>query len=57
MKSFHIQLPGIGLFELPSMPDTSLEGTCKDEYAAGGLKIEAVEPMQKWRITFDGKLR
>ena len=51
------QLPGIGLFELPSMPDTSLEGTGKDEYAADGLKIEAVEPMKKWHIQFDGKLR
>ena len=51
------QLPGIGLFELPSMPDTSLEGTGKDEYAADGLKIEVVEPMKKWRIRYDGKLR
>ena len=50
-------MPGIGLFELPSMPDTSLEGTGKDEYAADGLKIEPIEPMKKWRIKFDGKLR
>ena len=39
------------------MPDTSLEGTGKDEYAADGLKIEVVEPMKQWRIRFDGRLR
>lgn len=43
--------------ELPCMPDTSLQGTKENEFAAGGLHIQVLEPMKKWSIKFDGKLR
>ena len=26
-------------------------------FAAGGLKMEVVEPMKKWTISFDGQMR
>jgi len=55
-----MQLPELGLLELPSVPDTNLERTDEDkkgQFGAGGLTIEPVEPMKKWRIRFEGKLR
>ncbi|XP_045197866.2 uncharacterized protein LOC123552343 [Mercenaria mercenaria] len=52
-----LRLPDLGFLELPSMPDTSLHGTMDNEYAAGGLHIRMVEPMKKWGIQFEGKLR
>ncbi|KAL4233769.1 hypothetical protein ACF0H5_008447 [Mactra antiquata] len=53
----YLRLPNLGFLELPSMPDTSLNGTLENEYAAGGLHIKVVEPMKLWNIKFDGKLR
>jgi len=52
-----LQIPGIGLLELPSLPDTSLTADRKMAFAAGGLLIEVVEPMKKWKLNFSGKLR
>ena len=49
------QIPGIGLLELPSLPDTSLTADKNMAYAAGGLLIEVVEPMKKWKLSFSGK--
>lgn len=51
------QIPGVGLLELPSLPDTSLYTTKELSYSAGGLEITPVEPMQSWKIFFDGKMR
>ena len=45
------------MYQLPSMPDTTLSGTQEDSYSAGGLTLEVVEAMKTWRIVFDGKLR
>ncbi|KAK3580274.1 hypothetical protein CHS0354_023512 [Potamilus streckersoni] len=52
----YLRLPEIGLLELPALPDTTLEGTKENEYAAGGLHIFVVEPMKKWKIKYDGEL-
>jgi hypothetical protein len=53
----YIRIPGIGLLELPSLPDTSVKGDKEMVYSAGGLVIEPVEPMKQWRLTFAGSLR
>ncbi|XP_064594937.1 uncharacterized protein LOC135461674 isoform X2 [Liolophura sinensis] len=52
-----IRIPDVGLLEFPTLPETNLEGTHPGEFAAGGLKLEAVEPMKTWKLTFSGKLR
>ena len=53
----HCQVPGVGLLELPSLPDTELYRDEEMEYAAGGLTITPVEAMQKWKLNFEGKMR
>ncbi|XP_013420120.1 uncharacterized protein LOC106180635 [Lingula anatina] len=53
----YIRFPDLGLLELTTLPDTSLQGTEEGTFAAGGLKFEAVKPMQTWNLTFDGNMR
>lgn len=53
----YIRLPDLGLLELPSLPDTCLLEDKPKSYAAGGLVIDPVEPMKRWRLSFNGPLR
>lgn len=52
-----INVPGVGFFQSPIHPDTNLYNVDSDAFNAGGLKFECIEPMQRWRITFNGLLR
>ena len=52
-----INIPGVGFFQSPIHPDTTLYNVDGDTYNAGGLKFECIEPMRYWRITFNGLLR
>ncbi len=54
---FDCQVPRLGLLELPSLPDTSLFREEEMTFAANGFKIQPVEPMKKWKLTFNGKMR
>ena len=49
-------MPGVGLFELPSLPDTSLYSK-EEAYSAGGLNLIPDQPMKTWKVTFSGKMR
>ena len=42
---------------MPNLPDTSLYTKEPDAYAAGGLRLELVVPMKKWKLLYDGKMR
>ena len=42
---------------MPNLPDTSLYTKESDAYAAGGLHLEPVVPMKKWKLLYDGKMR
>ncbi|CAH1252460.1 Hypp9300 [Branchiostoma lanceolatum] len=53
----YLRLPNIGLLEHPSMPDTSMKRVSDWEFAAGGVRLELVEPMKVWRLSFSGKMR
>ncbi|KAJ8314692.1 hypothetical protein KUTeg_006842, partial [Tegillarca granosa] len=53
----YLRLPGIGMLEMPSLPDTKLRGSPEGKYAAGGLVIESGEPMKTWKISYTGKMR
>ncbi|OWF52519.1 hypothetical protein KP79_PYT06824 [Mizuhopecten yessoensis] len=53
----YLRLPGVGLLEIPSKPDTKLQGTDPEAFAAGGLTLEPVDPMKTWKISYKGKLR
>ncbi|XP_059177655.1 uncharacterized protein LOC131956986 [Physella acuta] len=54
----YLQVPSIGLLELPNLPDTWLTSdSCESAYAAGGLIITPIKPMEEWSISFNGSLR
>jgi len=50
-------IPGIGFFQSPIHPDTNVYNVDADVFSAGGLKFECLEPMKRWRITFNGPMR
>lgn len=53
----YLRIPEIGFLEIPSLPDTRLQGTEKNAFAAGGLKFDVVKPMKKWKLSYNGKMR
>ena len=50
------QVPGVGLLLGVQQPDSTWFGT-RDEFGAEGLKLEPLEPMRRWRITFNGQMK
>lgn len=53
----YINVKDIGFFQSPVHPDTTLYNANPDSFDAGGLRFECVEPMRKWKVTFNGMLR
>ncbi|XP_068618419.1 uncharacterized protein [Battus philenor] len=53
---FYIGLPGKGLLCSKKIPDTVLFGAQIGEFAAEGIKIEPVEPMKKWAVSYKGMM-
>ena len=47
----------MGLLEIPTLPDTSLFREEELTFAANGFKIQPIEPMKKWKLTYDGPMR
>ncbi|XP_018354545.1 PREDICTED: prodigiosin synthesizing transferase PigC-like isoform X2 [Trachymyrmex septentrionalis] len=46
------------VYVLPDCPDTIIAvGDINQKWSASGLKIESLEPRQRWRITYNGFLR
>ncbi|KYN05755.1 putative phosphoenolpyruvate synthase, partial [Cyphomyrmex costatus] len=46
------------VYVLPDCPDTiTVGGSMSQEWSASDLKIECLEPRQRWRITYNGFLR
>ncbi|XP_067905233.1 rifampicin phosphotransferase-like isoform X2 [Heterodontus francisci] len=52
-----LRVEGVGSFEHPNHPDTITSVDSKISWSAGGLKLECLEPHQRWRIVFSGLLR
>ncbi|XP_067947411.1 uncharacterized protein [Watersipora subatra] len=53
----YLRIPELGLFELPLHPRTLAPQSEPMAFAAAGLSISVVEPMKRWKITFDGSLK
>lgn len=53
---FYIRLPGVGVLQLPRMPDTLLFGD-GEGFGAEGLKITPVKPMAVWKLQYKGKMK
>ncbi|XP_060065113.1 putative phosphoenolpyruvate synthase [Ylistrum balloti] len=52
-----LEIPTIGVLQHPLHPDTYVINTNGQKYSAGGLKIEMIEPMKTWKVSFNGTLR
>ncbi|XP_071158231.1 rifampicin phosphotransferase-like [Mytilus edulis] len=52
-----MEIPGIGRLQHPLHPDTLVSNVSNNEYTAGGINIEIIEPMKKWKISYNGQLR
>lgn len=53
----YLHLPGVGDFHHPVHPDTLISNMTPGTLTAGGLKIEMLDPMVRWRVSFNGLLR
>lgn len=53
----YLHIPGVGDFHHPKHPDTLVSNVTPGTLSAGGLKIEMLEPMKRWRVSFNGLLR
>ncbi|XP_072135997.1 rifampicin phosphotransferase-like isoform X2 [Mobula birostris] len=52
-----LRVDGIGCFQHPIHPDTIYTLDSKNSWSAGGLKLECLEPLRRWRVFFNGLLR
>lgn len=52
-----LRIPGVGLLLSPRLPEALMKADNDEEYSAEGLRIEAVQPMRHWRVSYSGKLR
>ncbi|KAJ8936063.1 hypothetical protein NQ318_023291, partial [Aromia moschata] len=46
-----------GLLETPKLPDTTLRNDNDEEFSADGIKMSCVEPMKKWTLMYNGKMK
>lgn len=53
----YLHMPGVGDFHHPVHPDTLISNVTPGTLTAGGLKIEMLDPMLRWRVSFNGLLR
>ncbi|XP_012537594.1 prodigiosin synthesizing transferase PigC isoform X1 [Monomorium pharaonis] len=54
---FQVTLSDGRVYVLPDYPDTMTIENTGQKWSALGLKIETLEPRQRWRITYNGFLR
>lgn len=53
-----IEDSNVGLLESPKLPSTALYQTEETNgYSAEGFDISVVEPMKKWRLRYNGKMK
>lgn len=52
-----LNLPGIGFFQHPLHPDTTIYNMGDSGFVGGGCKFEMLEPMRRWKVTYNGVLR
>lgn len=54
---FILHIPKVGVLTLPTFPDTTIvTSESNDGYKAGGLNIEMITPMKKWKLTYKGDM-
>ncbi|XP_065335145.1 rifampicin phosphotransferase-like isoform X2 [Cloeon dipterum] len=53
----YLSLADGSVYQLPGHPDTNFVSGQWKQFEAADLKFSVIEPMRKWRITFNGTLR
>ncbi|XP_066995909.2 uncharacterized protein [Anabrus simplex] len=53
----YLVVPGIGLLCSEKLPDTVLFGSNNSEFGAEGISLKPIQPMHKWKVIFEGKMR
>lgn len=52
-----LNVPGIGFFQHPILPDAAVYNIDDTGYRALGAKFQVIEPLRSWRVTYNGLLR
>jgi len=52
-----VNIPGVGFFQSPIHPDTNVYNVDGETFSAGGIKFECLEPMRRWKVTYNGLVR
>uniref|UniRef100_A0A4W3IUY6 Uncharacterized LOC103175934 n=1 Tax=Callorhinchus milii TaxID=7868 RepID=A0A4W3IUY6_CALMI len=52
-----LRVEGIGCFEHPIHPDSTVSAESEKCWSGGGLRIDCLEAYRRWRISFNGFLR
>jgi len=53
----YLRLPNKEEYQLPIHPSTCICNTDCTNFSAGGLTMELLEPLRRWRVQFKGNLR
>ncbi|KAF4525130.1 hypothetical protein B566_EDAN005072 [Ephemera danica] len=57
----YLKVPAVGLLLTPKLPDTTLfQSQLEKEnsvFGADGLRFEPLEPMKRWRLTYNGQMK
>ena len=52
-----LDLPDVGYFQHPIMPDAGIYNMPNCGFSALGLRCQVIEPLRSWKITYNGVLR
>ena len=52
-----LNVPEIGFFQHTLHPDTTLYNLDKEGRVGGGCRIEMLEPLRRWKVSYCGILR
>jgi len=53
---FCLRIPSIGVLLHPKHPDTMFHSENEESWEAEGLKLDLIEPMKKWSISYEGPM-
>ena len=52
-----LDVPGLGFFQHPIMPDAGIYNMDETGYKSHGVRFQVIEPLRSWKISYNGLLR
>ncbi|XP_060601185.1 putative phosphoenolpyruvate synthase isoform X3 [Ruditapes philippinarum] len=52
-----LDIPGVGFFQHPIMPDAGISNMPNCGFTGLGVKCQVIEPLRSWKVTYNGLLR